>query len=474
MRTAEAHLAITAETEAAVLDGERPRRPFEEYRDTLVHQWMKIISLLGVSLVPLFLVVDWFTLPREGMQRFVMFRGVTTLLLLVQLLVLRATKPNRFSFLHGYVFGALVGGMIVWMTVDLGGFTSGYYIGLMLVIFPVNVLLPWRSVHSAINGGLTLAMYVTANAMLGGPYTSTSVVHNVYFLAAAVIIVIAMSETRYRLILKEFSLRAELEASNQSLETSQAALKSARDSLWSEMEVAQRIQTALLPRNGTLGSYEAAAVMRPAAEVGGDYYDFIDTRHGEHWLTVGDVSGHGVESGLVMMMAQTSIATLVNDAPGRSPSEIFARTNRIIRENVSRLGASRYMTLNVIRLEPNAAVVAGKHQDLLVWRQATNQVEVIANEGSWIGVVDDVSGATEDLRIPVGPGDWMLLYTDGITEARSSGGELYGEERLRESFARHAGRVALPRAVEQILDDARRFTCEQEDDMTLVVVRRKP
>ena len=66
--------------------------------------------------------------------------------------MLRWSKPSRWSYLHGYAFNALVCGMIVQMTVDLGGFNSGYYVGLMLVIFPVNVLLPWRSYHSAING----------------------------------------------------------------------------------------------------------------------------------------------------------------------------------------------------------------------------------------------------------------------------------------------------------------------------------
>src|SRR5439155_1253130 len=209
----------------------------------------------------------------------------------------------------------------------------------------------------------------------GREYTVGLLVNNLYFLLSSVVLVVALSETRYRLIQGEFRLRAELEDTNATLETSRTDLKLARDKLWSEMEVAQRIQTALLPKNRRLGGYEAEAVMRPAEEVGGDYYDFLETRQGEHWATIGDVSGHGVESGLVMMMTQTTIATLVNDLPGRKPSEVFVHTNSVIRENVSRLGGTRYMTLNVMRLDKESVTVAGKHQAILVSRPTADRVE---------------------------------------------------------------------------------------------------
>jgi serine phosphatase RsbU (regulator of sigma subunit) len=238
------------------------------------------------------------------------------------------------------------------------------------------------------------------------------------------------------------------------------------------MEVAQRIQTALLPKNRRLGFYEAEATMRPAEEVGGDYYDFIETKHGEHWVTVGDVSGHGVESGLVMMMAQTTITTLVNDLKDRKPSDVFVHTNQVIRENVSRLGGTRYMTLNIVHLERDRMTIAGKHQDVLVWRAHQDRVETISNNGTWIGVVDEVRGTVEDQEIPVRIGDWILLYTDGITEAINERGELYGEDRLRRAFARVAGKTTLPRAVAEILDEVRQYAKTVDDDQTVVLLRR--
>jgi len=334
------------------------------------------------------------------------------------------------------------------------------------------VLLPWRSVHAAANALLVVATYVLANVAFGGPFTVAQVVNNLYFLLASVVLVATMSETRYRLIQREFGLRAELEDTNEVLETSRADLKQARDRLWSEMEVAQRIQTALLPRSRRLGNWEIEATMVPAEEVGGDYYDFLHSRHDEHWAAIGDVSGHGVESGLVMMMAQTTIATLVNDASGRTPSDVFVHTNEVIRENVSRLGGHRYMTLNVIRLDPDMLVVAGKHQDFLVWRAAADTVEMVTNQGPWIGVIDDVRHAVEDQQIPVGKGDWVLLYTDGLTEAMDASGRMFGDAGLKDAFTRVAGRVPLEKAVDSILQAVRSHQAKQDDDLTLMILRR--
>ena len=78
--------------------------------------------------------------------------------------------------------------------------------------------------------------------------------------------------------------------------------------------------------------------MIPADEVGGDYYDIVETQNGDKWVTIGDVSGHGVDSGLIMMMAQTSILSKINNNGSCNPSEILNSTNKILRENLSRMG----------------------------------------------------------------------------------------------------------------------------------------
>ena len=93
-----------------------------------------------------------------------------------------------------------------------------------------------------------------------------------------------------------------------------AELVKAMSALWGEMELAKKIQTVLLPRAPAISGLEIAAYMRPADEVGGDYYDVINAQ-GIDWLVIGDVSGHGVPAGLIMMMVQTAIHTVLEGKP---------------------------------------------------------------------------------------------------------------------------------------------------------------
>lgn len=450
------------------------RGGFEGYRDGLTHSWLRTLTALGFTLYPLFFILDYFTMPEQLLPRFALYRGLVTVVVLLQYFWVRRTRPSRYSYLHGYVFSALTAGGIVQMTVDLGGFESAYYAGLNLVIVATNLVLPWRAIHTAVNGFIVLTLYVVANAVFGADtYEASDVINNLYFMGATVVIAVAITYTKHQLIQKEYSLRAELLEVNENLERSRVALKEARDALWGEMEVAKRIQTALLPRNRKLGGYEAAAVMHPAAEVGGDYYDFIETAAGDRWVTIGDVSGHGVEAGLVMMMTQTSILTLVNQNPDLSPAEVFQIVNGVLRENISRLQASRYMTLNLLRVEKDRLTVAGKHQDILVYRRADRKVDVFENEGVWIGVVPDAKGLVKNEDIPLFEGDTVLLYTDGVTEATSDGGEMYGVERLAEAFREVAERP-LEEALQTLHQQIMTFGPRQEDDITLVLLRRLP
>jgi phosphoserine phosphatase RsbU/P len=460
--------------QATAASGSRPARPgFEGYQDQLIHSWAAILTVLGFSLYPLFFVLDLFIMPPDSglLPRFAVYRGAVTVEMLLHFFIIRRTRPTRYSYLHGYVITLVAAGMIVQMTKDLGGFGSPYYAGINLVIVGVNLLLPWKPIHSVLNGLMALAMYVIYNALLQPDFESQSLINNLYFMGATIVIAVAISSAKTRLIEQEFRLRAELLDANVRLDRSRQDLKAARDALWSEMEVAQRIQTALLPRNGRLGPYEVAAVMRPATEVGGDYYDMIETAAGEHWVNIGDVSGHGVESGLVMMMTQTSILSTVNQQPGLSPSKVFGSVNRVLHENISRLSTNRYMTLNVIRLDGDRLVMAGKHQDVLVWRAATSAVETVTNEGCWIGMVRDTEGLVEDLSLDLGKGDVVLLFTDGVTEATAESGEMYGQDRLVASFGRVAGQP-LEQALDALLRDVQGFASRQEDDITLLLIRK--
>jgi serine phosphatase RsbU (regulator of sigma subunit) len=452
--------------------GADDRTRFERYQDGLVHQWCGTVALLGAVLVPVFVVLDWFMLPPEAFERFARFRGIVTGIAAVQVLVIRFTRPRRLSFLHGYATTLLVGGMIAWMTVELGGFDSSYYAGLNLVV-AANLLLPWRTFHAALNSIATVLAYVVLNALRGGPFHVPVLANNLAFLISMVVLAITTASAKYALIRNEFAARTELLDANASLERSRVELKAARDALWGEMEVAKRIQTSLLPENRRVGDYEVAARMLTADEVGGDYYDIVDAGEGRHWIAIGDVSGHGVESGLVMMMTQTSILSLVRENPALTPAQVFREVNGVLLENISRLRASRYMTLNVVKLRGDGLTLAGKHQDVLVWRRATGRVEVVSNEGCWIGVIEDTGPHVADQAIPMAAGDVALFYTDGATEAMDTRGDMFGEDRLAAAFARVAERP-LDEALETLLAEIGRFRAEQLDDVTLLLARMAP
>lgn len=449
----------------------RRRSTFEEYRDGLVHEWSATLAALGFSINPPFLLLDYVTLPSELIGEFAVRRGIVTAAMLLQFFVVRNTKPGRFSVVHGYVTTLLFSLLITSMTVDLGGFDSHYYAGLNLVIVGVNLLLPWRAIHSAANGLAVLALYVAWNALFGGPFHAASLVSNLYFLCATIVIAVAISFVRHRLIGNEFSLRAELVDANGQLDRSREELRVARDALWGEMEVAKRIQTALLPQNRRVGGYDVAARMSPADEVGGDYYDIIEAGRDRHWVAIGDVSGHGVESGLVMMMTQTSILSLVQENPALSPAGVFHAVNEALNENISRLHTARYMTLNVVQLRDEALTLAGKHQDVLVWRAETGVVETVSNDGCWIGIVDDTRGHVVDQLIPMAEGDVALFYTDGATEAMSPSGEMFGDDRLAAALALVAN-APLDEALEALFEAIATFRATQDDDVTFMLVRR--
>ena len=430
---------------------------FDQFLNRIIHDWLKTLTFLAISLVPLFFILDCFIVPKDLLEQVGLYRVIATFMIIIQYFVIRQTKPGKLSYLHGYIVSVVVGGVIVLMTRDLGGFYSSYYAGLNLVIIGVNLLLPWKAIHSAINSGIIIFLYVLVNFIGVQQYQTNYLINNLFFLCATGVIAVSINYVKHLLIKKEFYLMCEL--------------KIARDSIWSEMELAKRIQTALLPDNQKLKGYDIAATMLPADEVGGDYYDIIETPEGDKWVTIGDVSGHGVDSGLIMMMAQTSILSKVNNNGSCGPSEMISSINRIIRENISRLGSDHYMTMMALRLNHSEMTVAGKHQDLIIYRSGLNRTETVTIPGTWVGITDDIKDSLEELTIEINTGDIVLLFTDGITEATNAKGEMFGQVRLEQSLNKYAD-LPVGKLRDKIIEEVNTYQQKQLDDMTLVVIKK--
>jgi len=313
-------------------------------------------------------------------------------------------------------------------------------------------------IHSGINSVVVIILYVSLNAWAGHAHEGRILVNNLFFLISTATMAVIITYVRQKLVKQEFFLLAEL--------------KKARDALWSEVELAKRMQTSLLPGTGKrMNGFEVVAKMAPAKEVGGDYYDIIEIDGDRAWVTVGDVSGHGFDSGLVMMMAQTSMLSVIKRAPDARPSQVLESVNKVIRENVSRLGSDHYMTVSALRLEGSSMAMAGKHQDVILYRAALNRTEVIPTEGTWLGLSDDIASELTERQIELDEGDIIVLFTDGVTEAMNGEGVLFGQSRLEEALNQYAD---LPprRLLDKIFEEVSSFQAEQMDDMTLVVIKK--
>jgi len=236
-----------------------------------------------------------------------------------------------------------------------------------------------------------------------------------------------------------------------------------------DMELAKKIQTVLLPKSPEIQGYEIAASCEPAEEVGGDYYDVISV-NGYDWIVIGDVSGHGVTSGLVMMMVQTSIHTVLIQNPQTPPSHLLSVINRTIYENIVKMDEQKHMTILVIACGKDGFFdFSGLHEDILLWSAETRKVEKIKTDGMWIGLEPDISKMLPANEFRLETGDCIVLYTDGITEAWGADGKMFGEERLIKIVESSGGKSAAEIHA-AVLEALKPY--EKPDDITLLVMKR--
>ena len=247
-----------------------------------------------------------------------------------------------------------------------------------------------------------------------------------------------------------------------------------RQRLERELQIAVQIQTSILPKDLSVQGFVLAGGMIPATEVGGDYYDVLPTDDG-CWIGIGDVAGHGLTSGLVMLMIQSVIAGVVRANPGTGPREVLLAVNATLFDNIRRrLHQDHHATLTVLRCRASGRVTfAGAHEDLLVWRAAEREVETFTTPGPWMGAVKQLRTSLVETELRLKPGDILVGHTDGITEARDPQGEFFGLERLVQAVATSA--AGGPAAVrDAVLRDVTAFAPVRVDDVTILAVEYRP
>jgi len=236
-----------------------------------------------------------------------------------------------------------------------------------------------------------------------------------------------------------------------------------------ELEIAKGIQQSFLPdRAPEIPGIELAAKNVPALEVGGDFYDFIPIAKDRWGLVIADVSGKGVPAALFMALSRTLIrASAMTDA---DPARSIEHANRLICEDSK---TSMFVTLFYAVLDAREMTlhyVNAGHNPPLLFQGAATDVRLLRAEGIALGVIDDAE--LQSVRVDLAPGDVLVLYTDGVTEAINDKDEEFGEERLLRIIAEHRGRPA-GEIQERILDAIAAFAgdCPQFDDITLMVLR---
>jgi len=237
-----------------------------------------------------------------------------------------------------------------------------------------------------------------------------------------------------------------------------------------EKQIAGRIQASVLPGQVDVEGLEIAAGMLPTDMVGGDYYDIIPVKDG-CWIAIGDVAGHGLGAGLIMLMIQSTLQGLVRLSPHAHPSELICALNSVLYENIRRrMKREEHVTFCLVRYWADGRIMfAGAHEDILISR-ANGQVEALASAGTWLGAIEDVAKFTVDNSDQLEPGDVMLLYTDGVIEARNRSGVEFGYGALKQVFKQlcQDGPTAVRNG---IVDAVRAWTPAIDDDLTLVAIR---
>ncbi|MEL6441289.1 MAG: SpoIIE family protein phosphatase [Cyanobacteria bacterium J06621_8] len=246
--------------------------------------------------------------------------------------------------------------------------------------------------------------------------------------------------------------------------------------LTTELELTQRLQTMLLPKERELEAIKAleiASFNESADEVGGDYYDVIQ-HQGRIIIGIGDVSGHGLESGVLMLMVQTAVRTLIENNQ-TDPKQFFETLNRTIYKNLQRMDSDKNLSLSLVNYCDGMLRISGQHEEMLIVRsgEIIERVDTI-DLGFPIGLEETIADFVFQAEIPLQPAEVVVLYTDGITEAENWVGVHYGLEQLckvlRLNWQKSASEIR-----QAVIEDWRSFVGVEKvyDDITLVIFKRK-
>lgn len=268
----------------------------------------------------------------------------------------------------------------------------------------------------------------------------------------------------------------QLAQANQEIESLNNSLQSENLRMSAELAISRHLQQMILPKPEELRQVpglDIVGFMQPAEEVGGDYYDVVQS-NGLVKIGIGDVTGHGLESGVLMLMTQTAVRTLLENQETNS-TRFLNTLNRVIYDNARRMNFQKNLTLLLLDYQEGRIRLSGQHEEMLVVRVG-GQIERIDTTalGFPLGVIADINEFISQTEVQLQSGDGVVLYTDGITEARNAQREQYGLERLCQVVSQnwHQSAAGVQQAA---IADVQQHIGEQKirDDITLLVLKQQ-
>ncbi|HEY8867995.1 MAG TPA: PP2C family protein-serine/threonine phosphatase [Candidatus Limnocylindrales bacterium] len=275
------------------------------------------------------------------------------------------------------------------------------------------------------------------------------------------------------------SLRTALDRQEQEIAELRAELTALRRQYASELAVARQIQLSLMPAIApAIPGSEIAMGYRAARVVGGDFYDVyaLPSAAGDDaapvvGIAVGDVTGKGVTAALMMAFVRAVMRSAAYNGAG--PADTLARTNRVLRTD-ARTGL--FLTAFAAQLDSATGILryaSAGHEPPLVVHGYSRKVTELRAGGMMIGLADDLRLVEHQIRLA--PGEVVIVYTDGITDARDRFGRFFGERRFKHLLRADAG-LGPAALVEATLERVAAFAGETPaaDDITLVAIGRSP
>jgi serine phosphatase RsbU (regulator of sigma subunit) len=248
-----------------------------------------------------------------------------------------------------------------------------------------------------------------------------------------------------------------------------------RERVAQELTVARRIQQASLPLEvPTLEGWQISPYYQPAREVGGDFYDFFELEDGRLGVVVGDATGKGVPAALVVSATSSMLRAVAQASGSFSPGEVLAQVNEVL---LARIPPNMFVTCFYALLDPKSASLsyANAGHDLPYLWHGDGDCEELMVRGMPLGLMPGMG--YEEGEASLREQDGVLFYSDGLVEAHDPKGEMFGFPRLRALVAKHGTDEEERSLSDFLLEELYSFVgegWEQEDDITLLTLRRSP